>query len=72
MKRATMEDIKFVIIYWAFISIYKLNKIELKSKILCRNHEWFKKDLPAYLFPSPSDGDASIIDMDAVNEVCEV
>ncbi|XP_054161536.1 5'-AMP-activated protein kinase catalytic subunit alpha-2-like [Oppia nitens] len=36
-----------------------------------KNHEWFKKDLPVYLFPSPNDSDASIIDMDAVAEVCE-
>ena len=40
--------------------------------ITFRNHEWFKKELPAYLFPSPTDNDASIIDMDAVSEVCEV
>lgn len=37
-----------------------------------KNHEWFKKDLPAYLFPSPTGSDASFIDMDAVNEICEV
>lgn len=36
-----------------------------------KNHEWFKKDLPAYLFPSPTGSDASFIDIDAVNEVCE-
>ncbi|XP_013777026.2 5'-AMP-activated protein kinase catalytic subunit alpha-2-like [Limulus polyphemus] len=36
-----------------------------------KNHEWFKKDLPVYLFPSPNDTDASIIDTDAVYEVCE-
>lgn len=37
-----------------------------------RNHEWFKKDLPAYLFPPPNDADSSTIDEDAVKEVCEV
>lgn len=36
-----------------------------------KNHDWFKKDLSAYLFPSPNDADASIIDTDAVQEVCE-
>ncbi|XP_015784990.1 5'-AMP-activated protein kinase catalytic subunit alpha-2 [Tetranychus urticae] len=36
-----------------------------------KNHDWFKKDLPAYLFPPASESDASIIDMDAVKEVCE-
>ncbi|KAK6179266.1 hypothetical protein SNE40_011669 [Patella caerulea] len=34
-------------------------------------HEWFKKDLPAYLFPSPNDQDASIVDVDVVREVCD-
>ena len=37
-----------------------------------RNHEWFKRDLPAYLFPSPTASDGSFIDIDAVSEVCEV
>ena len=39
---------------------------------LYRKHEWFKKDLSAYLFPNPAGSDASFIDIDAVNEVCEV
>ena len=37
-----------------------------------RKHEWFQKDLPAYLFPSPVEQDSSVIDTDAVAEVCEV
>lgn len=36
-----------------------------------RKHEWFQKDLPSYLFPSPVEQDSSVIDIDAVNEVCE-
>lgn len=36
-----------------------------------KKHEWFQKDLPAYLFPSPAEQDASVIDTDAVAEVCE-
>ncbi|KAL8597835.1 protein kinase, AMP-activated, alpha 2 catalytic subunit [Nucella lapillus] len=36
-----------------------------------REHEWFKKDLPEYLFPSPHDQDASIVDLDVVREICE-
>ncbi|XP_022251404.1 5'-AMP-activated protein kinase catalytic subunit alpha-2-like [Limulus polyphemus] len=36
-----------------------------------KNHDWFKKDLPPYLFPSPISTDASIIDTYAVSEVCE-
>jgi 5'-AMP-activated protein kinase catalytic alpha subunit len=36
-----------------------------------REHEWFKIDLPEYLFPSASDVDASVVDTDAIREVCE-
>ncbi|XP_076680984.1 AMP-activated protein kinase alpha subunit isoform X2 [Andrena cerasifolii] len=36
-----------------------------------KKHEWFQKDLPTYLFPSPVEQDSSVIDIDAVNEVCE-
>jgi len=35
-----------------------------------KGHDWFKKDLPVYLFPQANDDSASI-DMDAVMEVCE-
>lgn len=34
-----------------------------------KKHEWFQKDCPAYLFPSPVEQDASVIDTDAVFEV---
>lgn len=36
-----------------------------------KNHEWFQKDLPAYLFPPVADQDSSIIDTDCIKEVCE-
>ncbi|XP_068238962.1 5'-AMP-activated protein kinase catalytic subunit alpha-2 isoform X2 [Palaemon carinicauda] len=36
-----------------------------------KKHEWFQKDLPAYLFPPPYDVDSSVIDQDAISEVCE-
>ncbi|KAK3090223.1 hypothetical protein FSP39_010184 [Pinctada imbricata] len=36
-----------------------------------RDHEWFQKDLPVYLFPSPNDQDASIVDMEAIRDVCD-
>ena len=39
---------------------------------MCRLGEWFKFDLPEYLFPATSDVDASIIDTDVIREVCEV
>jgi len=39
---------------------------------VCRQCEWFKIDLPEYLFPATSDVDASIIDTDVIREVCEV
>lgn len=36
-----------------------------------KKHEWFQRELPAYLFPSPVEQDSSVIDTDAVTEVCE-
>ncbi|XP_022318992.2 5'-AMP-activated protein kinase catalytic subunit alpha-2-like isoform X5 [Crassostrea virginica] len=36
-----------------------------------RDHDWFQKDLPNYLFPSPQDQDASIVEMDVIREICE-
>jgi len=36
-----------------------------------KKHEWFQKDCPAYLFPSPVEQDSSVIDTEAVFEVCD-
>lgn len=36
-----------------------------------KNHEWFKKDLPSYLFPQVNDSDATSIDLEALAEICE-
>ncbi|XP_048832342.1 5'-AMP-activated protein kinase catalytic subunit alpha-2 isoform X1 [Brienomyrus brachyistius] len=36
-----------------------------------REHEWFKQDLPGYLFPEDPSYDANVIDEEAVREVCE-
>ncbi|XP_056017240.1 5'-AMP-activated protein kinase catalytic subunit alpha-2-like isoform X14 [Ostrea edulis] len=36
-----------------------------------REHDWFQKELPGYLFPSPQDQDASIVEMDVIREICE-
>ncbi|XP_064626154.1 5'-AMP-activated protein kinase catalytic subunit alpha-2-like isoform X2 [Lineus longissimus] len=36
-----------------------------------REHEWFKKDLQDYLFPPPYETDASIIDKEAVEVICQ-
>lgn len=36
-----------------------------------RRHPWFTVDLPAHLFPQERDEDASIIDKEAVYEVCQ-
>ncbi len=35
-----------------------------------RKHEWFQKDLPAYLFPE-RDTDLATLDHEAIDEVCE-
>lgn len=34
-------------------------------------HEWFKQDLPGYLFPEDPSYDATVVDEEAVKEVCE-
>ena len=39
--------------------------------IFPREHEWFKQDLPSYLFPEDPSYDANAIDDEAVKEVCE-
>ena len=36
-----------------------------------KKHDWFTKDLPSYLFPSPVEQDSSVIDTNAVSEVCD-
>lgn len=36
-----------------------------------REHEWFKIGLPDYLFPKPSQENLSIIDVEAVLEICD-
>ena len=37
-----------------------------------REHDWFKVNLPDYLFPKPTPENLSIIDIDAVFDICEV
>lgn len=36
-----------------------------------KKHDWFQKELPEYLFPSPVEQDSSVIDTGAVGEVCD-
>ncbi|CAK1541529.1 unnamed protein product [Leptosia nina] len=36
-----------------------------------KKHDWFQKDLPDYLFPSPVEQDSGVIDTEAIAEVCE-
>ncbi|KAG6463670.1 LOW QUALITY PROTEIN: 5'-AMP-activated protein kinase catalytic subunit alpha-2 [Manduca sexta] len=36
-----------------------------------KKHDWFQKDLPGYLFPSPVEQDSSVIDTEAISEVCD-
>ncbi|GFO05033.1 non-specific serine/threonine protein kinase [Plakobranchus ocellatus] len=49
----------------------QVDPVKRSSMKEIRDHEWFKKDLPSYLFPSSSDRDASIINTDIVKEICE-
>lgn len=37
-----------------------------------KEHEWFKVNLPDYLFPKPNQENLNIIDVEAVLEICEV
>ncbi len=39
--------------------------------IYYREHEWFKVNLPDYLFPKTCEDGTNIIDLDAIQEVCE-
>ncbi len=41
-------------------------------KIYFREHEWFKVNLPDHLFPRTCEEGTNIIDLDAIQEVCEV
>lgn len=36
-----------------------------------REHEWFKQDLPGYLFPEDPSYDSTVLDEEAIREVCE-
>lgn len=36
-----------------------------------KKHDWFQKDCPGYLFPSPVEQDSNVIDRKAVSEVCD-
>ncbi|XP_016378520.1 5'-AMP-activated protein kinase catalytic subunit alpha-2 [Sinocyclocheilus rhinocerous] len=36
-----------------------------------REHEWFKQDLPGYLFPEDPSYDTTVVDEEAMREVCE-
>jgi len=76
--------LKTIIIWWtghrflplSVVLVDKKDVIPLYHSLISsvfprRKHEWFQKDLPAYLFPSPVEQDASIIDLDAVADVCE-
>ena len=56
-------------------SVSTVNFFDLPEQctpVFDRDHDWFQKDLPNYLFPSPQDQDASIVEMDVIREICEV
>uniref|UniRef100_T1JHD6 non-specific serine/threonine protein kinase n=1 Tax=Strigamia maritima TaxID=126957 RepID=T1JHD6_STRMM len=36
-----------------------------------KKHDWFQKDLPVYLFPPANEQDSSVVDTDAITEVCD-
>ncbi|XP_022087358.1 5'-AMP-activated protein kinase catalytic subunit alpha-2-like [Acanthaster planci] len=49
------------------LQVDPLKRADIKD---IREHEWFKVDLPDYLFPR-NDFDDSIVDTEAIREVCE-
>ena len=51
--------------------IYMIFVIIMDFFVSGRNHEWFRKDLPVYLFPS-STLESDIVDQECLAIVCEV
>lgn len=49
------------------LQVDPMKRATLKEVI---NHDWFRIELPAYLFPPINESEASIVDIDAVREVC--
>ncbi|KAI1289936.1 5'-AMP-activated protein kinase catalytic subunit alpha-2 [Halotydeus destructor] len=53
------------------VHMLQVDPIKRASMEDIKNHDWFKKDLPAYLFPPAADSDASTVDAEAVKAVCD-
>eukprot|EP00918_Siedleckia_nematoides_P071616 GHVU01156429.1.p1 GENE.GHVU01156429.1~~GHVU01156429.1.p1 ORF type:complete len:373 (+),score=43.47 GHVU01156429.1:461-1579(+) len=53
------------------VEMLQVDPLKRSTIKVIRDHDWFKVDLPEYLFPPEGDVDASIVDMEAVREVCE-
>jgi 5'-AMP-activated protein kinase catalytic alpha subunit len=51
------------------LSVDPLKRATIKE---IRESDWFKIDLPDYLFPKPTQENINMIDIDAVYEICEV
>lgn len=56
-----------MLIYMYMIFIIIMDYFGLRG----RNHDWFRKDLPVYLFPS-STLESDIVDQECLAIVCEV
>ncbi|XP_003738797.1 5'-AMP-activated protein kinase catalytic subunit alpha-2-like [Galendromus occidentalis] len=53
------------------VHMLQVNPIRRATVDDIKSHDWFKKDLPAYLNSPPHETlDASIVDLDAVDDVC--
>ncbi|PAA59127.1 hypothetical protein BOX15_Mlig030225g2 [Macrostomum lignano] len=52
-------------------SVLRVDPLKRATVDDIRKHEWFKVDLPAYLFPPDTEKDSSVIDKTAVLEVAE-
>lgn len=55
-------------LYYCIIQVSPVKRITIEG---IREHNWFKLDLPDYLFPLAGDADATQIDSSVLAEVCQ-
>lgn len=66
-----MESLCYIAPCLNYLGLTKACSYNSVYGVFPREHEWFKQDLPSYLFPEDPSYDANVIDDEAVKEVCE-
>lgn len=66
-----MESLCYIAPCLNYLGLTKARSYNSVYGVFPREHEWFKQDLPSYLFPEDPSYDANVIDDEAVKEVCE-